>query len=94
MEGYDSWEMKPNKSLPENKRNELITKAHLAKQRLEELILNKNVYIFCKKFDKYGRILASVKLDLNDTKTINDIMIEENHGYVYFGGTKKMTDSD
>lgn len=94
MEGYDSWEIKPNKTLPENKRNALVAKAHLAKERLEGLILNKNVYVYCKKFDKYGRILASVKLNLNDTKTINDIMIEEKYGYEYYGGTKKQDEDN
>lgn len=89
MYGYDSPEMKPSKDIEENERNILIEKAHDAKHRLEELILNKCVYIFCKDFDKYGRILANIKLNLNDKKTVNDIMIEEGKGYPYFGGTKK-----
>jgi endonuclease YncB( thermonuclease family) len=52
---------------------------------LEELILNKNVYLLCKDFDKYGRILGVVKYNLSDKKTINDIMLEEGHGDPYFG---------
>ena len=37
-------------------------------------------------FDKYGRLL--VKLYKNNNSLINDIMINEGHGYVYHGGTK------
>lgn len=86
--GYDSPELKPSKLIPENERQEIKKKAKAAKYRLEELILNKNIFVFCKEFEKYGRILADIKLTLNDTKTINDIMIEEGHGYPYFGKTK------
>ena len=85
--GYDSPEMKPPKSLPN--RDIEMNKAKLAKKRLEELLLNKNIYLFCGEFDKYGRLLATVKLNINDNKTINDMMIEEGHGYPYFGGTKQ-----
>ena len=88
MYGYDSAEMKPSKSIPEDQRQEIKAKAIAAKHRLEELILNKNIYLFCKEFEKYGRILANVKLNLDDEKTINDIMVNEGHGYPYFGGTK------
>ena len=41
------------------------------------------------KFDKYGRLLGTVKLNHSDKKTVNDIMVEEGHGYPYYGGTKK-----
>lgn len=88
MYGYDSPEMKLSLNINESERIMLKEKAVLAKHRLEELILNKCVYLFCLNFDKYGRILANIKLSIDDTKTVNDIMIEENHGYVYFGGTK------
>lgn len=88
MDGYDSWEMRPNKSIPEPKRSELIQKANIAKERLQELILNKIVYVTCGTFDKYGRILGTIKLAVDDAKTVNDMMIEEGHGYVYHGGTK------
>lgn len=88
MFGYDSPEMKPSKKL--SNRDQIKEKGELAKQRLEELILNKYVYLYCGKFDKYGRILGVVKLSLDSEKTINDIMVEEGHGYTYFGGTKEV----
>lgn len=89
MYGYDSPEMKPSKDIEENKRNTMKNNALQSKHRLEELILNKCVYIFCQDFDKYGRILATIKLNIDDEKTVNDIMIEEGLGYPYYGGTKR-----
>ena len=88
MYGYDSAEMKPSKSIPEPQRSEIKRNAVKAKEKLEELILNKNVYLFCKGFDKYGRILGIIKTNIDDNKSINDIVIEEGYGYVYYGGTK------
>ena len=92
MYGYDSCEMKPSLSIPSKERIELKRKAQLAKKRIEQLILNKNVYLFCLGFDKYGRILGNVKLNKDDEKTINDTMLEEGHGSAYFGGTKRDID--
>ena len=88
MYGYDSPEIKPSKTIPENERNKIIVSAKDAKRRLEELTLNKNIYLFCKEFDKYGRLLGIIKTNIDDNKSINDIMIEECHGYAYYGGTK------
>lgn len=87
--GYDSPEMKPSKTISEEKRKIIKEKAIKSKERLEELILNKNVYLFCMIFDKYGRLLVKIKNKLTDDKFINDIMIEEGHGYAYYGGTKE-----
>lgn len=85
--GYDSPEMRPLKSLPN--RDEEIRKAKLAKERLTELVTKMPyVTIHCGKFDKYGRILANIYNGV-DEKSVNDIMVEEGHGYEYFGGTKK-----
>jgi len=89
MYGYDSPEMKLSKDIPEAEKNVLKEKALAAKHRLEDLVINKCVYVFCKDFDKYGRVLALIKLNIDDKKTVNDIMIEEDHGYAYFGGTKR-----
>jgi len=85
---YDSPEMRQSKKKPMNER--LLEKklALDAKKKLEELVLNKNVYLFCKGMDKYGRILGVIKLNLKDKESINDIMIQEGHGYEYYGGTK------
>ena len=92
--GYDSYEMKPSKQILEPKRTELKNKAIMAKTRLESLILNKNVYLYCLEFDKYGRILGNIKINKDDLNTVNDIMINEDHGYPYFGGTKKQAESE
>ena len=56
-------------------------------------IFDKNVYtvwIDCEDFDKYGRLLAKVYLELkkNDVKTIGEILIEEKLAYKYEGNTK------
>ena len=87
--GYDSPEMKPLLSNP-NRKNE-IELAHKAKDRLVEL-LNKHksklIKIECFEFDKYGRLLVKI-WNMVDEKSINDIMIEENHGKSYFGQTKE-----
>ena len=84
---YDSAEMKPSKQDPI--RDQQIEKANEAKKKLEEYILNKNVYLYLRGFDKYGRILAEIKLTENDQKTINQLMIDGVYGYEYYGGTKK-----
>jgi len=89
LSGYDSCEMKQSKNQDLNIRNELKLKANLAKEKLESLILNKNVYLFCQGQDKYGRILGIIKLNLNDNKSVNDIMIDGGFGYKYEGKTKK-----
>ena len=84
--GYDSPEMRPLKSKPN--REEEKTKAIEAREAFK-LITNWNnslVFIKMMKFDKYGRILVEVfKGELN----INNWMIENGHGYPYYGGTKK-----
>ena len=92
MYGYDSPEMKPKLNIPN--RDSEIQKAHAAKDYLQNLIGKDNiVWIQFMKFDKYGRALANLyqigsgKKQL--TKSINDIMIENGHGYKYYGGTKK-----
>jgi endonuclease YncB( thermonuclease family) len=87
--GYDSPEIKPSL----NNENRIYEKelAHKAKDRLEEL-LNKHpsklIKIQCLDFDKYGRLLVNV-WNMIDEKMINNIMIEEDHGKPYKGGTKE-----
>jgi endonuclease YncB( thermonuclease family) len=81
--GYDSPEMKPRLDI-EN-RDEIKENAVKAKKRLVELTMN-IVRVECMNFDKYGRLL--VKLYKGNNILINDIMINEGHGYVYHGGTK------
>ena len=75
--------MKPRLNI-EN-RDEIKENAVKAKERLIELTAD-IVRLECMDFDKYGRLL--VKLYKNNNSLINDIMINEGHGYVYHGGTK------
>src|SRR4029078_2678427 len=88
MYGYDSPEIKPSKNIETKLRNKIIKDAKKSKEYLESLILNKCVYLYCGKFDKYGRILGVIKLDSNDDKSVNEMMIDCGYGKLYFGGTK------
>jgi endonuclease YncB( thermonuclease family) len=84
MLGYDSPEMKPRLNIPN--RAEEIEKAKQAKNFLNNLILNKVVLADINGFDKYGRLLGTI---FYDTKNINQVMLDNGHGYVYNGGTKR-----
>lgn len=94
MKGYDSPELRPK--LDTLNRDEEIAAAKKAKERLENLILNKIVHVRFFKNDKYGRPLCDIyrytKLfcifDTIDCNSINNIMINEGYGYKYDGGTK------
>ena len=87
MYGYDSPEMRPSRKL-EN-RDEIKANAIIARDYLKGLILNKNIYLHCLDFDKYGRVLANIYTEDLGSISVNDHMIEQGHGYSYFGGTKK-----
>ena len=93
MYGYDSPEMKPPRNKPG--RNLEIEKAKKAKKFLNEITKNKNLKIEFLDFDKYGRALGNLYIiqKINCVKSkdvlVNKIMIDNNHGYPYFGGTKK-----
>ena len=87
--GYDSPEMKPLLSNPNRiKEKEL---ANAAKDRFIELLTkhaDKNIFIKCHEFDKYGRLLVEIWNNV-DKESINTIMINERHGKPYQGGTKE-----
>lgn len=83
--GYDSPEIKPRKDIPDREAH--IARAKAAKEELEKLILNKIVIISCLKNDKYGRILVNIKT-IDTGIDIGTHMIENSHGYAYFGGKK------
>lgn len=93
MYGYDSPEMKPPRNKPG--RDLEIEKAKKAKKFLNEITKNKNLKIEFLDFDKYGRALGNLYIiqKINCVKSkdvlVNKIMIDNNHGYPYFGGTKK-----
>ena len=87
--GYDSPEMKPSRSNPNRDKEKEMAKA--SKARFEQLITagpNGLIKVECGDFDKYGRILVTVWVD-NQTKSINQIMLDEGHGKAYQGGTKE-----
>ena len=88
MNGYDSPEMRVSKSNP--RRDVIKQKAILARDYLTRLVKNENqlVYIKCGEFDKYGRLLGTLYINKNDYVSVNELMIENGHGYSYFGGTK------
>jgi len=83
----DTYEIKPKANIPN--REEHIKKAKEGKQFVEDLILNKNVYIEFsdKKFDPYGRPLAIVYYE---NKKISDMLIEKGLGVSYDGGKKTL----
>jgi endonuclease YncB( thermonuclease family) len=85
---YDSPEMKPSLSNPNREKEKAL--AVIAKNRFTELLTKHEsglVFVECFEFDKYGRILVRV-YNMIDTKSINEIMIEEGHGKIYDGGKK------
>jgi endonuclease YncB( thermonuclease family) len=100
--GYDSPEMKPALNIKD--RDEIKKKAIEAKKRLWNLTTGlddinqkfhkKLIKIVCDDFDKYGRLLITAyDTDIGDNlefdNSINKKMIDEGHGYAYYGGTKK-----
>lgn len=75
---------------------ELRTKCKLEKEfgykvrdSLRERILDKVIYVSCKDFDKYGRLLTTLKESESDEKTINQWLIDQGYAFSYDGGTKK-----
>lgn len=89
--GYDSPEMKADyKKYPKDDPNaqkeqqKQIKKAKEAKKRFIELTRG-IVTVKFEKPDKYGRHLVTI---YNNNKNINEMMVEEKHGYNYYGGTK------
>ena len=89
LTGYDTPEMRPPRS--QENREEEIKAAYAARDFLRGKVMNQDqlVYIKCGEFDKYGRLLGTLYLEENDEVSVNDLMIENGHGYAYDGGTKK-----
>jgi endonuclease YncB( thermonuclease family) len=46
------------------------------------------VFLDCMEMDKYGRVLAKVYKNCNDTECFGDILIHEKLAYAYYGDTK------
>lgn len=76
---------------PESRtRNTLEKQAGLkVEQFLIDLIEGKTIYITTEKSnEKYGRYLADIYLNLDDTKSINELLIEKEYAKVYNGEAK------
>lgn len=82
MYGYDSPEIRTKN--PDEKQA-----AIKARDFLRDMILEKIVYVEFFNFDKYGRSLANIYLDENKIECVNNVMLNNQHGVAYFGGTKQ-----
>ena len=79
MSGYDSPELR-SKDPVEKKY------AKMSQKILSDLILNKKVILYCKDFDKYGRIMGVIELN---GQNINQHMLTYGHCRIYNGGHKE-----
>jgi endonuclease YncB( thermonuclease family) len=89
MYGYDSPEMKPSKTL--TNRDLHINAAKKCKKILEDMILNKILWVKFLEEEKYGRLMGYLyfKEPINDNiESINDYMIKNGLGKSYLGGQK------
>lgn len=80
--GIDTPEMKSKN--PNEKQKAKESQAFLSK-----LILNKIIYVECLEFDKYGRLLGNLYLDINEPKSLNQLMIDNGYAKAYDGGHKE-----
>lgn len=106
INGIDTCEMKSkndtNKTLALKARCELlklVTKQdfdiNVSKPEIKS-VLDKQVlvvYLDCKDFDKYGRLLANVFIDYNKTVSLAEYLLDKGLAYVYTGETK-LTESE
>lgn len=73
-------ELKPGLSTPD--RNAIVEKAKVARDYLTGLLgTGAGMTVVCGPFDKYGRVLVTIKRE--DGLTINDMMISGGHANVY-----------
>jgi len=82
--GIDSPEIKGK--TPEEKEA-----AKKSQKALEDLILNKIVYLKDKSHEKYGRILANIYIDVDSSENqihVNKWMLDNKYAYEYNGKTK------
>jgi micrococcal nuclease len=99
MNGIDTPEIKgEDKAMALKARNRVIylitsQDVSLFSPRTIKEFLNSNfyiVYVRCFHFEKYGRVLADIYTtsDIERTKSINQILLEEGLAKPYFGGKK------
>jgi endonuclease YncB( thermonuclease family) len=106
--GIDTCEMKSKDESQKEKaiqaRNrliELVTGGKIGKEEIKTrkdivAILNSNIYtvnIECLEMDKYGRVLAKLYSETDESTTFSDILINEGLAYKYYGGTKQALSS-
>lgn len=88
MDGYDSPEMKSKEQDPIKRETEKKW-AMLSRDYLSNLILNEIIFVKCKDYDKYGRILADVYYG---GENINTRMLTSGYCRAYGGGHKNEWD--
>ena len=64
---------------------------YLVKEKLQNKILNKIIYIKDISIEKYGRLLCNIYENKDDENSINQWIIDNNMGTIY-NGEKKTTD--
>ncbi len=82
LAGVDAPEMRPRVGTPAERTAEKVLAA-AATDRLEELIGNREIVIKTEKTGKYGRWLAHLYIPGSQTKTANQVLLEEGHAVVY-----------
>lgn len=96
--GIDTYEMKSkkysNKAVTgRNKLLELVVNRQVDCKTHKDVtrVLNNDVYLVwveCLKMDKYGRVLVNMYNDESKEKLFKDVLLSENLGCEYYGGTK------
>ena len=67
--------------------------AAYVKNKLQEKIMDKIIYLYDIDYDKYGRILAEINLiESKKNININDWLLNNNYGVPYYGGKKEEID--
>jgi endonuclease YncB( thermonuclease family) len=96
----DTCEIKSNnptcKMIATNARKRLFELVTKQTSDLNDSFLSDNVnlvYIKCKDFDKYGRLLGDVYKTDEDDKSFSEILMEEKLAYFY-DGKKKLTEEE
>ena len=99
LDGIDTPEMHGGGEAAVNARNRLVQlitglplsdTALLTKKHIQDLLTN-HVYLVrleCKKFDKYGRVLADVFKPTHDRVSFSQVLLDEGLAKEYHGGKK------
>ncbi len=87
--GIDTPELKPLKKIEEKERNNIIKEAKKSREFVVKFCEERDYFIKaeCGKFDKYGRLLITVK-STDGKINLNSLLIEKKLAVPYFGGTK------